>query len=104
MTRKEITKLFVRFLITFAFSLVILIPLGLLLENKMSDFVMVVMFVVIAGGIFALEEYLHFKAYQKRQRLKEEALRQEELSTKPKKEKQVLKEQKNKKGAKDSGK
>ena len=79
MTRKDVAKLFIRFLITFAFMLVVLIPLGIFLENKVSDFVMIFIFVVVAGGGFAIEEYIHFKSYAKRQRLKEEALKQEEL-------------------------
>ena len=72
MTRKEITKLFQRFLITTLILLPFLILLGFLLANKVNDFVMIVMFVVIIGGVFALEELIHYKRYQKREKLKEE--------------------------------
>lgn len=75
MTRKDISKLFKRFLITFLCSLPVLIALGFLLTNKVSDFVMIVIFVVIAGGAFAVEELVHFKLYQKRERLKQEQLK-----------------------------
>ncbi|HAJ77486.1 MAG TPA: hypothetical protein DCO89_00255 [Clostridiales bacterium] len=74
MTRKDATKLFIRFLITFAFMLPALIALGLLLTNKVSNFVMIVMFVVIAGGIFAIEELIYFKLRQKRELLKQNEL------------------------------
>ena len=72
MTRKEITKLFQRFLITFACTLPFLIGLGFLLYQKVSDFVMVVIFVVIAGGVLAVEEWIHYKRRQKRQMLREQ--------------------------------
>ena len=85
MTRKEITKLFVRFLITFACMLVVLIPIGILLEKKVSDFVMIVIFVTIAGGALAIEEYVHFKLLKRRERLKEQALLEEEMEAKSKK-------------------
>ena len=72
MTRKEITKLFQRFLITFACTLPFLIGLGFLLSGKVSDFVMVVIFVVVAGGVLAVEEWIHYKRRQKRQMLREQ--------------------------------
>ena len=71
MTRKDATKLFIRFLIVFACTLPVLIPIGLLLTNKISDFVMVTIFVVIAGGAFAVEELIHFKLRQRRELLKQ---------------------------------
>ena len=67
MTRKEITQLFTRFLITFACMLPVLFGIGFLLKNKVSDFVMVVIFVVVAGTAVAIEEL-----YQKRQMLKQQ--------------------------------
>jgi len=72
MTRKEITQLFTRFLITFACMLPVLFGIGFLLKNKVSDFVMVVIFVVVAGTAVAIEELIHFKLYQKRQMLKQQ--------------------------------
>jgi preprotein translocase subunit SecF len=74
MTRKDVTNLFKRFLITFACTLPLLIALGFLLTNKVSDFVMIVIFVVIAGAVLAIEEYIHYKLYKKRERLKEEQI------------------------------
>ena len=71
MTRKDATKLFIRFLIVFACVLPVLIVIGLLLTDKISDFVMVIIFVVIAGGVLAIEELIHFKLRQKREMLKQ---------------------------------
>ena len=71
MTRKDATKLFIRFLIVFACVLPVLIVIGLLLTDKISDFVMVTIFVVIAGGVLAIEELIHFKLRQKREMLKQ---------------------------------
>lgn len=71
MTRKEIAQVFKRFLITFLCMLPIFIGLGLLLAGKISDVVMIVIFVVVGGFGFAMEEYIHFKRYAKRQELKE---------------------------------
>ena len=72
MTRKDVSGIFKRFLITFACMLPILIGLGFLLNGKISDAVMIVIFVVVAGAGIAIEELIHFKLYQKRQRLKKE--------------------------------
>ena len=72
MTKKEITKLFQRFLITFLCTLPFLIGLGFLLYQKVSDFVMVTIFVVFAGGVLAVEEWIHFKRWKKRQMLRAE--------------------------------
>lgn len=72
MNKKEITKTALRYLITFLCVAPFLIGLGLLLENKISDFVMIVMFAVLAGGVIVIEEIIHSKLYQRRQRIKEE--------------------------------
>ena len=72
MTRKDISKLFIRFLITFACCLPFLIFIGYLLTDKVSDFVMVMVFVAISGVVIAFEELIHFKLYQRRQILKAE--------------------------------
>ena len=71
MTRKDATKLFLRFLITFVCTLPVLIVLGFLLTNKVSDFVMITIFVVISGGVLAVEELVHFRLRQKRELLKQ---------------------------------
>lgn len=72
MTRKDIAKLFIRLLITFVCMLPILGLIGYLLYQKISDIVMIIIFVVIGGAVFALEELIHYKRYQKRQELKEQ--------------------------------
>lgn len=72
MTRKEIASLFKRFLITFACMTPLLIGLGFLLMGKVSDFVMIVIFVVLAGAGIAVEEYVHFKRVQRREQMKRE--------------------------------
>lgn len=82
MTRKDITKLFVRLLITFVCMLPILGLIGYLLYQKISDIVMVIIFLVLAGGGFALEELIHYKRYQKRQELKEQARKNDNQSLK----------------------
>ena len=71
MNRKDITQLFKRFLITFACSLPLLILVGVLLDSKVSDFVMVVVFVAVAGVIIAAEELIFRKLYLKRKQQRE---------------------------------
>ena len=39
---------------------------------SISSIVMIVIFVVVAGAGIAIEELIHFKLYEKRQRLKKE--------------------------------
>ena len=70
MTRKEIAKLFIRFLITFACMIPLFIGRGFLLSGKVSDFVMTTIFVVLGGAGVAVEEFIHFKRVQKREELK----------------------------------
>ena len=70
MTRKDITKLFKRFLITFICMSPIFIGIGFLLVNKVTNFVMVTIFVVTGGAGLAIEEFIHFKRVQKREELK----------------------------------
>ena len=72
MTRKDIAGLFKRFLITFGCSLPVLLSIGFLLKGKVSDFVMIVLYVTIAGTILAIEELIHYKRKQKRELLKEQ--------------------------------
>ena len=82
MSKKEVTKLFKRFLITFLCSLPFLIVIGFLLYEKVSDAVMIVIFVVLAGVIFAFEELIFIRAYRKRQLLKQKALDESEKKDK----------------------
>ena len=70
MLKKDVLGLFKRFLITFCCCLPLFFVIGFLLVGKISDVVMVIIFVTIGGLIFALEEYIHFKNYQKRQNAK----------------------------------
>ena len=72
MNRKDITSLYKRFLITFLCTLPALIGLGFLLESKVSGFVMVLIFVVVAGTVVAIEEYIHYKRKKRREMLKEQ--------------------------------
>ena len=72
MNKREITKTALRYLITFLCVAPFLIWLGLTLEKKVSDFVMIIMFAVMAGGIIVLEEVIYSKLYKRRQRIKEE--------------------------------
>ena len=67
MNRKDVSKLFKRFLITFACSLPLLILVGILIDGKVSDFVMVTVFVAIAGVVLGAEELLYRKYASKRQ-------------------------------------
>ena len=82
MTRKDIAKVFIRMLITFVCMLPVFLLIGFSLYEKISDIVMIIIFLVIAGGVFALEEFIHFKIYQKRQKLKEEAIKNNNQSSK----------------------
>lgn len=79
MTRKEITDLFVRFLITFCLMLPFFIGIGFLLQDKVSDFVMVTIFVVLCGIVLSIEEYIHYKNFQKRKLLKEIDMKEKEM-------------------------
>ena len=72
MTRKDIMQLLKRFLITFCCTIPLMIAVGFLLKNKISNFVMVVIYVVIAGAVLAVEEYIYYKKRVKREQLKEE--------------------------------
>ena len=72
MTRKDITGVYKRFLITFLCMLPVLIGLGFLLDGKVSDVVMIIIYVVVAGAVVAIEEYIHFKRKKRREMLKEQ--------------------------------
>ena len=78
MTRKEIANLFIRFLITFACMSPLFVALGFLLNGKVTDFVMITIFVVLAGAGTAVEEYIHFKKVEKRKQLKREQMKKGE--------------------------
>jgi zinc transporter ZupT len=69
MTRKDVVKLIKRFLITFLCTLPLLVLIGYLLIGKISNALMTFIFVVIAGGVFFLEEVIR---YQKKQNKKDE--------------------------------
>lgn len=72
MTRKDIAKLFKRFFITFFCCVPVLLLIGFLLQDKIQDWILTVVFIVIAGGVFAIEEYIHFKLLKKREALKQQ--------------------------------
>lgn len=65
MTRKDIVKVFKRFIITFLCTFPFLLIVGYFLNEKINDALMVFMFVVIAGGVFFLEEVIHQKIKEK---------------------------------------
>lgn len=71
MSKKEIAGVFKRFLLTFLCLLPILIGLGFLLNGKVSDIVMIIIFVVLAGAGVAVEELIHFSQVKKREELKQ---------------------------------
>ena len=103
MNRKDVTNLFVRFLVTFACCLPVLIPLGFLLSGKVLDIVMIIIFVLVAGIVFALEEYIHLKIVLRRNQQKKqrdgsnfaEEVRQEELKMQAKRERKQQRKKKN---------
>ena len=66
MTRKDVTKLFARFLVVFAVCIPIFVLIGSLLDGKIDAVIEVIVFVVIGGVAFFLEEFLHVKAFKKR--------------------------------------
>ena len=72
MTKKELTSLFKRFLITFVCCLPLFFVIGFLLQGKISDVVMVVIFVTLGGLVFALEEYISYIRRKKREQLKQD--------------------------------
>ena len=84
MTRRDITKLFKRFFITFFCCVPIFLIVGFLLENKIQSYILTIIFVVIGGAIFAMEELIYFKAKQKREKLKDELKSQDYFKEKSK--------------------
>lgn len=72
MNRRDIAQLFKRFFITFMCSVPLFLALGFLLENKISNIVMIIVLVILGGAIFAIEEWIAFKQIQKRKKLKEQ--------------------------------
>ena len=72
MSRKDIIKLFLRFLITFACSVPLLLLIGYFISGKVHDVVEVIIYVAVAGAVLALEEFIRFKLKQRREKLKKE--------------------------------
>ena len=72
MTRKDIFQLYKRFFITFFCCSPVFIILGYLLKDKIKNWILGFVFVVLGGLIFALEEWIHFKSKQKRLQLKQQ--------------------------------
>ena len=66
MTRKDVTKLFARFLVVFAVCSPIFVLIDSLLDGKIDAVIEVIVFVVIGGVVLFLEEFLHVKALKKR--------------------------------------
>lgn len=100
MTRKDIAGLFKRFLITFGCSLPVLLFIGFLLKGKVSDFVMIVLYVTIAGTILAIEELIHYKRKQKRELLKEQISSENDYRRKDKTQKGTQNDTRNEKSKK----
>lgn len=71
MTVKDVAKLFKRFFITFLCCVPVFLGIGFLLDGKIQPWIMTFIFVVIGGGAFALEEFLHNRRVQKREKQKE---------------------------------
>ena len=80
MTRRDITKLFKRFFMTFFCCVPIFLGIGFLLNGKIQPWIMTAIFVVIGGGVLAIEEYVHYKRVQKREQIKQDLQNQKELN------------------------
>lgn len=61
MTRKEIVRMFKRFFLMFACCIPIFVGIAFLINGKTSTFVMTLIFIVIGGGAFFIEEVLRNK-------------------------------------------
>lgn len=73
MTIKEYVHVFKRFIITFLLCLPIFILIGVLLQGKIHNGIMIAMFVVIGGIAFAVEELWYSKHKKKQELLREKA-------------------------------
>lgn len=82
MTRKDIVNLMKRFFLTFLACIPIFVGLHFLLTNKIADWLVIIIFMTVAGSIFALEEYIRFKNKAKREEKKRKI--KEELFNKKK--------------------
>ena len=72
MTRKDIFQLIKRFLLTFLCCVPVLLLIGYLLQGKVQSWIMVTIFVVVAGGVLAIEEYIVYARRKKREKIKED--------------------------------
>lgn len=71
MTRRDASKLIGRFFVVFLCCCPIFVLIAWAVENKISSFVEVVIFMTICAGIFVIEELLYVKALKKREAQKE---------------------------------
>jgi hypothetical protein len=65
MTRKDAMKLFVRFLIIFGFCCPIFVAIGIALGDNANGFWETMIYVVIGGAVFILEEYFFLEKLEK---------------------------------------
>ena len=101
MTKKEFVKIFKRFFITFLICLPIFVLIGVFLTGKISNFLIILMYVVIGAVAFVIEELWWAKHQKKLEQRREEA----KLKRKYKNFYNVTEtEQKDKKGSKSSDK
>lgn len=72
MTRKDIFGLIKRFLLTFLCCVPVLLVIGYFLQGKVQSWIMVTIFVVVAGAVLAIEEYIVYTRRKKREKIKQE--------------------------------
>ena len=70
MTKKEIYQLMKRFLISFACCVPLFLFVGVMWGQYFSQAVLVIIFTVFAGLVFALEELYHYKKMEKQKEIK----------------------------------
>lgn len=66
MTRKDATKIFVRFLVVFGMCVPLFIIIGILLGDGKSGFLETFIYVVVGGLFVLIEEYFYWRAWKKR--------------------------------------
>ena len=71
MTKKDFYQVIKRFLITFACCVPLFVFVGVEWGQYFSQTVMVIMFTVFAGGVFALEELHNANKLEKQKQIKE---------------------------------